>query len=78
MWEVLGFEKSVSAENGFVTGVTLHCAKPCKSENGGGQKVKSFWYRPASIAYDPVVGDRVIIDVDVRGQYQIVTDIQVY
>ena len=74
MWEIVGFEKQFNADN-VVTGISLHCKKDLRPEQGAGCKVKTFWYRPSSVQYDPVVGERVIIDVDVRGQYQIVTDI---
>lgn len=77
MWEVLGFEKQLSPD-GVVTGVSLHCSKPIKADQGSGQKVKTFWYRPSQVAYEPSVGDRVIVDIEVRGQYQIVTDIQMF
>ena len=64
MWEVIGYEVS-SNQEGAITGYTLYCTKPFKGSEGNGSKAKRFWYRPG-LGYEPEVGDRVFIEVEMR------------
>ena len=73
MWEVIGYEVSANTK-GDITGFTVYCVKPFKGEEGTGQKARRVWYRP-NIEYRPKVGDRVFVEVEVRGKYEVVTDI---
>lgn len=74
MWEVIGFQYSYDEES-KPKGVTLFLTKPFKKGDGEGLRAKRIWYRPSEVTYQPVIGDKVCIDVEVRGKYEIVTDI---
>lgn len=74
MWEVIGYEIQKNVE-GIETGITLFCTKPYRNGQGEGCKARRVWYRPNEIAYRPVVGDRICIDTETRGKYEIVMDI---
>lgn len=73
MWEVIGFVVS-KTEQGDVTSYTLHCKRPLKDTEGSGEKTRTAWYRP-NVGYVPVIGDKIIIDEEKRGQYMVITDI---
>lgn len=74
MWEVIGYEVQRNAEN-IATGITMFAIKPYKEGAGEGSKARRVWYRPQEISYKPVLGDKVCIDTETRGKYEIVTDI---
>lgn len=74
MWEVVGFEEQFNNE-GQLTGITLFCTKPYRQGQGTGCKARRVWYRPSEILYRPELGDKVCIDTETRGKYEIVMDI---
>ena len=81
MWEILGFEKQFNSEGTECTGITLHCARTIKNPDytkASGKAVRTVWYRPKAISYTPNVGDRVVVTEEKRGNYLIVTDIEVF
>lgn len=76
MWEVIGFERMVKSD-GSVS-YDLYAMKAFKpGENVSGKKARRFWYRADEVDYLPVVGQEVIIETEMRGKYEIVTDIWV-
>lgn len=74
MWEVIGFE-SQRNDAGEVVAYTVYATKPFKGDPGAGSKARRIWYRTSEISYQPVLGDRIYIDTETRGKYEIVTDI---
>lgn len=74
MWEVIGFEFQEN-DAGEVVSVTLYAVKPYKQGQGVGQKARRVWYRAAEIGYKPQLGDRIMIETETRGKFEIVTDI---
>lgn len=76
MWEVIGFE-SQKNDAGEKIAYTVYAVKPFRGDPGTGQKVRRIWYRTSEIAYQPVLGDRIYIDTETRGKYEIIVDITV-
>lgn len=74
MWEIIGFE-SQKNDAGEVTAYTVYAVKPFKGELGAGSKARRIWYRTSEIEYQPMVGDRIYVDTETRGKYEIVTGI---
>lgn len=74
MWEVIGYEFQEN-DAGEVISITLYAVKPYKQGQGEGQKARRVWYRAAEIGYKPQLGDRIMIETETRGKYEIVTDI---
>lgn len=74
MWEIIGFETQEN-EVGEVTAYTVHAAKAYREGKGHGRYGKRVWYRASEIDYVPVVGERVIIETEVRGKYEVVIDV---
>ena len=74
MWEVIGFELQQN-DAGEVTSVTLFAIKPYKEGQGVGQRARRVWYRANEINYIPQVGEKVMIETETRGKYEIVTDV---
>ena len=74
MWEIVGFE-SRKDEAGKVLSYTIHCVKPFSAGQGSGQRVRTAWYNADRVPYVPVVGERVFIEEEKRGNYLMVTDI---
>lgn len=75
MWEIIGYEYSYD-EEGKEKGVTLYATKEMKLGSGvKGKKAKRYWYRPDCMTYRPSVGDKVHLEVEVRGKYEILVDI---
>lgn len=73
MWEVIGYIVGKN-QDGEVTSYTLHCKRPVKELEGAGDKTRSAWYRP-HLGYKPVIGDKIVIEEEKRGQYMVITDI---
>lgn len=74
MWEVIGYELQEN-DAGEVISVTMFAIKPYKEGQGTGKRARRVWYRANEIPYVPQVGDRVMIETETRGKYEIVTDI---
>lgn len=74
MWEVIGYVISKD-DDGANKGVSIHVVKPYKKGDGEGKRCRTYWYRWTDSCYVPIVGDKVHIDVEVRGKYEVVTDI---
>lgn len=74
MWEVIGYELQEN-DAGEVVSVTMFAIKAYKEGQGTGKRARRVWYRANEISYLPVVGDRVMIETETRGKYEIVTDV---
>lgn len=74
MWEVIGFEETLNDE-GVCTAITLYAVKPFRQGQGEGKRAKRIWYRTSEQTYRPIVGDHVVIETEVRGKYEVVSDI---
>lgn len=74
MWEIIGYEQQEN-EAGEVTAFTVHAVKDYKEGKGFGKRAKRIWYRASEQGYRPQVGDRVFIETEVRGKWEVVTDI---
>ena len=74
MWEIIGFETQEN-DAGEVTAYTVHAVKAYREGQGQGKRGKRIWYRASEQGYRPVVGEKVVIEVEVRGKYEVVTDI---
>lgn len=74
MWEVVGYSVNKN-EEGVELSFTLYLKKPLKESEGFGDKVRGAWYRPSSVAYRPVIGDRILLEEEQRGKYLVITDI---
>lgn len=74
MWEVIGFELQEN-DAGEVMSVTMFAIKPYKEGQGQGKRARRVWYRYNAIPYMPQLGERVMIETETRGKYEIVTDI---
>lgn len=74
MWEVIGFELQEN-DAGEVVSVTMFAIKEYKPGQGTGKRARRVWYRANEIPYIPVVGERVMIETETRGKYEIVTDV---
>ena len=74
MWEVIGYETQEN-DAGEVVSITLYAVKPYKADQGEGKKARRVWYRAAEIGYRPMLGDSIMIETEIRGKYEIVTDI---
>ena len=78
MWEVIGYTKSIVQREGQqpYTAYDLYVKKPMKQLDSEGCKCRRFWYRAHEINYTPEVGNIIIVEIEVRGKYEILTDIQ--
>ena len=74
MWEVIGFETQVNDE-GKVMSYTLYAVKDFSEGKGSGKRCRRVWYRSSEISYVPLLGDRVLIESELRGKYEAVIDI---
>ena len=74
MWEVIGYELQEN-DAGEVISVTTFAVKAYKEGQGTGKRARRVWYRANEISYLPMVGDRVMIETETRGKYEIVTDV---
>ena len=74
MWEIIGFEQQEN-DAGEVTAFTVHAVKAYKEGQGYGKRAKRIWYRVSEHDYRPVVGDKVFVETEVRGKWEVVTDI---
>lgn len=78
MWEIIGYTRQlVQKENQQpYNAFEIYVSKPMNTPDSEGRKARRFWYRSTDVNYVPVVGDIVLIDVEVRGKYEIICDIQ--
>lgn len=82
MWEVIGFEISdITPKDGGAAyrACELWLAKdykPGEKTACQGKRCKRVWYRMSEITYQPVLGETVLVETEVRGKYEFVADIQ--
>lgn len=73
MWEVIGFETQED-DAGQVTAYTVHLTKEYRA-GGTGKRSKRIWYRKSEHTYEPVVGQTVMVETEVRGKFEALVDI---
>lgn len=74
MWEIIGYETQKNVE-GLITAYTVHAVKAYREGQGHGKRGKRIWYRASEQGYRPVVGDMVVIETEMRGKWEVVSDI---
>lgn len=78
MWEVIGYEKSITRKEGQqdYESFRIYVKKPVKpGPNAEGEKCRSYWYKAHEIDYVPQVGDKIFVETETFGKFEVVTDI---
>lgn len=74
MWEIVGFEeaKGVTKATGEAwSGFRIYCKKLQQRPQVEGVEVRAEFFKSSRIAYIPVIGDRVILEYNLYGLFDI-------